>query len=431
LDAEGNVAYLINTTANITAQILNHWELTEAREMKAAFSDEQDRNEALLAFNENLSFDNVQLGLEQKLLQELIARLTEKDIQLEQAELTLRLAVEAANVGTWYIHCANRELRVSTRSKELFGYNPEDTMTLNEVAVQVVDDHRERIKATIEQAILTVGSYDESYPVMGFHDRQVRWVRAQGNTSVQAGGFLAFTGVIMDITDLKEDEQRKSDFISMVSHELKSPLTSLSGYAQILSARAKNSEDTFTAGMLDKMNGQVKKMTGMINGFLSKGHLESGKIHLQFTQFNLEDLVREWVDEVNLTVTAHRVSIGNCESVEVFADRDKISNVISNLLSNALKYSPNGGHIMVSCITVSGRAQVSVKDEGLGILAKDRITLFERYKRIRTEHTEKIAGFGIGLYLCAEIVRRHKGEIWVESEPGTGSTFFFNLPLLR
>ena len=428
-DEEGKVGYLINTTTNITGQVLNKLEAEAVKNLKQAYSDEKDLTEELLISNETLALDNAQLGIEQQILQELIAQLTVSEARVEQAELTLRLAMEAAKIGTWYIHCPTRELRVSDRLKELFGFYPNDKMTLDEFILQVTDEHSERIRAGVEQAIMTAGPYDESYPVIGFHDQKLRWVRALGNTFEQ-GDFLAFTGVIMDITDLKEDEQRKNDFISMVSHELKSPLTSLSGYTQILHSRAKNSDDAFTISTLDKMNGQVKKMTSMINGFLNKGHLESGKIHLQFTEFNIEGLVNELIDEVRLTVTTHLVNVGQCDTVNVFADRDKIGNVISNLLSNAVKYSPGGKYIEVNCAILNDRVQVSVKDEGMGMEAKDIKNLFGRYNRIKTQHTEKIIGFGIGLYLSAEIVRRHKGEIWVESEPGAGSTFYFNLPML-
>lgn len=429
-DSEGNVASLVTTTTNITEQILNHDELLEARKMLENYTNEQQLNEKLLVSNENLAIDNAQLGIEQRVLQDLIAQLTASEAKLEQAEMTLRLAVEAAKVGTWYVRCPNRELRVSNRLKELHGFYPADKMRLDEFVMQVRDDHRQRIMEAIEKAMVTVGPYDESYPIIGFHDKRVRWVRALGNTAMQQGDFLAFTGVIMDITDEKADEQRKNDFISMVSHELKSPLTLLGGYTQILKARAKNSQDAFTISTLDKMNAQMKKMTSMINGFLNTGHLESGKIHLQFIEFNLEGLVNEQIDDLRITATTHILNIGRCDPVQVFADRDKIGTVISNLLSNAVKYSPKGKYIQVNCAVIGGRVQVSVKDEGMGLAANDIKTLFERYSRVKTYDTEKIAGFGIGLYLCAEIVRRHKGEIWVESELGKGSAFYFDLPVL-
>lgn len=430
LDIEGKVAYLVNTTANITEQTLNHWELSETRQLREDFHNEQELNEELLTSNENLALDNAQLGIEQKILQDMIARLTESEAKVELAELTLRLAVEAANIGTWYIDRQTQELRSSSRLKELFGFDKEDVMGVTDFVSQIAVSHREQIEATIERAIATVGHYDESYPITGFHNGQIRWVRMLGNTSFQHGGFLAFTGVGMDITDLKEDELRKNDFISMVSHELKTPLASIKGYGQLLSARARKSEDVFAIDTLDRMNMQVKKMTGMIGGFLNKGQLESGKIQLQLVPFDIVELVNELVREARLMVTTHVVNVGRCEGIEVFADRDKIANVLSNLLSNAVKYSPKGRYVEVNCKVMDKWVQVSVKDEGIGIMPADIRHLFKRYGRVKTEQTENISGFGIGLYLCAEVIRCHEGHIWVESEPGIGSTFYFDLPLL-
>ncbi|RYY23474.1 MAG: PAS domain S-box protein [Sphingobacteriaceae bacterium] len=428
LDAEGNVAYLINTTANVTSQILNNRELSEVKKLQKDFNNEQELNVELLASNENLAQDNAQLGIEQKILQDLIAKLTESEAKVEQAELTMRLAIEAANVGTWYMDCESGTFQASTRLKELFGLYPENTLTLSYFIAQIDSSHREQIEITIKKAVTTVGPYDETYPINGF-DNKTRWVRVLGNTSVQHDDCLAFTGVVINITELKEDELRKNDFISMVSHELKTPLTSIAGYGQLLNSRAKKNEDVFMTGTLGKMNIQIKKMTDMINGFLDKGHLESGKIQLHFKAFNIADLVNELIDEIRLTVITHIVNVGHCDEVHVFADRNKIGNVISNLLSNAIKYSPKGRYIEVNCAIIANQVQVSVKDEGIGITPSEIEKLFERYHRVKTEQTENISGFGIGLYLCVEIIKRHQGRIWVESKPGTGSTFYFNLPL--
>jgi two-component system, OmpR family, sensor histidine kinase VicK len=105
--------------------------------------------------------------------------------------------------------------------------------------------------------------------------------------------------------------------------------------------------------------------------------------------------------------------------------------VVANFLSNAIKYSPRGKHIEVECQLAGKFVQVSVKDEGMGIKAQDLPRVFDRYYRVETNHTRNISGFGIGLYLCAEIIKHHGGKIWVESESGVGSTFYFSLPLAR
>jgi signal transduction histidine kinase len=232
----------------------------------------------------------------------------------------------------------------------------------------------------------------------------------------------------MDVTEQKKDEQRKNDFIGMVSHELKTPLTSLKGYAQILHAKAKKNEDTFATNALSKVTDQVTKMTSMINGFLNLSRLESGKIHLNKTIFDMEELVREHTEEAQLITTTHEIIFKPCDPVPVFADRDKVGSVISNMISNAIKYSPHGKQVEICCNVIGNTVQISVKDQGIGISEEDVPRLFDRFYRVESNETELISGFGIGLYLSAEIVQHHHGKIWVESKVGRGSTFFFSLP---
>jgi PAS domain S-box-containing protein len=245
------------------------------------------------------------------------------------------------------------------------------------------------------------------------------------------GRIIGLSKIARDITEKKLDETRKNDFIGMVSHELKTPLTSLNALLQVASLKLKNSPDSFLSSAMEKSNVQVKRMTSMINGFLNISRLESGKIQIDKQRFDMEKLISEVIDEITLTVSSHIISFTPNHPVEVNADRDKISSVISNLVSNAVKYSPNGKHIQVTCEVQGQNVIVSVKDEGIGIKPQDIDMIFDRYYRIESSDTQHISGFGIGLYLSAEIVRQHQGEISVDSETGVGSVFYFSLPLDR
>jgi PAS domain S-box-containing protein len=243
------------------------------------------------------------------------------------------------------------------------------------------------------------------------------------------GNIIGLSKIARDITEQKKDEVRKNDFIGMVSHELKTPLTSLSAILQVAQAKLKDSDDAFLSGAMNKANTQVKRMSGMINGFLNISRLESGKIMIDKRTFDLEEMISEVIDEVKLTVNSHQLNFIPCAATEVYADHDKISSVISNLISNAVKYSPRGKNVDITCEVSEGKAIVSVKDEGMGIKAQDIDKIFDRYYRVQSNHTQHISGFGIGLYLSAEIVRRHGGEIWAESESGKGSKFTFSIPV--
>jgi signal transduction histidine kinase len=174
---------------------------------------------------------------------------------------------------------------------------------------------------------------------------------------------------------------------------------------------------------------QAKKMISLINGFLNISRLESGKLEIDKQFFNLTALIQEELEEIRLSATVHSFVFEPADAMPVFADREKIGSVVSNLLSNAVKYSPKGKIITVKCVVSDNEVQVQVQDEGMGISTQDLPHIFDRYYRAETVHGQHIAGFGVGLYLSAEIIQRHEGRIWAESTKGVGSVFSFTLPL--
>jgi len=238
---------------------------------------------------------------------------------------------------------------------------------------------------------------------------------------------ISLNGTLQDITELKQDEQRKNDFIGMVSHELKTPLTSLKAYLQLLQIKAV--KDPFTVVALGKADTQVKKMTAMIDGFLNLSRLESGKIYLDLERFDMMELIEEVVNEFSVTSASNQILFNRVNPISVHADRSKIGQVATNLISNAIKYSGDGQNIEISCLVKENSIVVSIKDYGIGIKPEDLERLFERFYRVDTSDMKTISGFGIGLYLSAEIIQRHNGKIWVESVYGEGSTFYFSLSI--
>jgi PAS domain S-box-containing protein len=242
-----------------------------------------------------------------------------------------------------------------------------------------------------------------------------------------AGNIIGLSKIARDISEKKKDEIRKNDFIGMVSHELKTPLTSLTAILQVLQNKLKKSDDSFVTDGLNRATLQARKMSTMINGFLNISRLESGKIQIDKQLFIIGDLIREIISETNLTGLSHIIQLEHCDKVVVQADQEKIGSVLSNLLGNAVKYSPKGSAIRISCKQLDQAVQVSISDEGLGIRMEDRDHIFDRYYRV--ENNRNISGFGIGLYLSAEIIQHHNGQISVESENGKGSTFYFTLPV--
>ncbi|MES2061865.1 MAG: PAS domain S-box protein [Bacteroidota bacterium] len=239
------------------------------------------------------------------------------------------------------------------------------------------------------------------------------------------GNIIGLSKIARDITEKKQEELRKNDFIAMVSHELKTPLTSIRTYIQVLLARTKNDEDAFKTNALTRADVQAKKMTSMIQDFLSLARLEEGKIRITKEAFELHDLIEEIASDAQFLTSSHEVRLVDCKDIRINADRDKIGQVLINLLSNAIKYSPKGGTITIGCTKKDNDVKIYVSDEGIGISPLDQKRLFEKFYRVKDEKIKTISGFGIGLYLVAEILRYHHAEIKVESTEGVGSTFYF------
>jgi len=213
--------------------------------------------------------------------------------------------------------------------------------------------------------------------------------------------------------------------LAFVSHELKTPLTSLKSYIQF--ALQKTSDVAFLTKALHRAELQAGKMEAMIKDFLNISRFEEGQLDVKKTDFNLSALIAECIEDAKLSKSTHQIDYQEEVEVSVCADREKIAMVLTNLLNNAQKYSPNGGRIRITNQVKGNAVRIEVRDEGLGISKADQQKLFHKFSRISTGETEAIPGFGIGLYLVANILKLHDSEISVESELGKGTSFSFDL----
>ncbi|GAA4101968.1 PAS domain S-box protein [Mucilaginibacter panaciglaebae] len=246
------------------------------------------------------------------------------------------------------------------------------------------------------------------------------------------GRIIGSSKIARDISEKKQEERRKNDFIGMVSHELKTPLTSIRSYVQILLAEAKKrSSDAFIINALTRADVQTRKMSHMIQDFLNLARLEEGKIQLQQNIFELQPLIEEIASDAQALTTAHHIQFNNCTGVKVKADREKIGQVLMNLLTNAIKYSPKGGDITITGTPQTDKITIRVADHGVGIGATEQKKLFQRFYRVENEQIQVVSGFGIGLYLVSEMLRYHNSQIEVESQEGVGSSFIFSLNMLN
>jgi two-component system sensor histidine kinase VicK len=239
------------------------------------------------------------------------------------------------------------------------------------------------------------------------------------------GKVIGLSKIARDITERKATEKMKSDFVGFVTHELKTPLTSLKSYLQI--ALKKSNEEAFLSMVLDRAQLQADKMSAMITDFLDMSRMEDGLLKMEMEEFDLSSLLRECAEDAKILSEKHEVVCNIEHGLYVCGDSSKLSMVITNLINNAQKYSPDGGRIKISCIRNSGSILVSIADEGIGISHADQLNMFKKFHRVESERTKGIPGFGIGLYLASIILSLHASVFRVDSSPGNGSTFSFEL----
>lgn len=246
------------------------------------------------------------------------------------------------------------------------------------------------------------------------------------------GKIIGVSKIARDITDKKQEEQRKNDFIAIVSHELKTPLTSMRSYIQLALVKAKERADEFTETVLSRAENQTRKMTTMIQDFLNLSRLEDGKMSLNLSEFSLNGLMDEVLNEILTLAPKHVIEYEHCPETIITGDREKLYHVVSNLLGNAVKYSAEGSFIGFVCTLKGDKVELKVSDQGVGISHADQARLFERFYRVDNAHQQHVSGFGIGLYLVSEILKLHGSQIKVQSELGKGSTFSFEIaPVIR
>ena len=245
------------------------------------------------------------------------------------------------------------------------------------------------------------------------------------------GRIQGAVAILRDMTLARQAQQERDDFISIVSHELKTPITSIKGYAQMLLRRAEEAgRDERDLKGLRIINDEVDRMVNLINQLLDVSRLETRRLELNLDRVDLVSLASDTVDRLQMTTSRHTLRLrAPQEPIWVTADPLRLAQVLSNLLMNAIQYSPAGGPVEVTVEAQEGRAWVSVRDWGIGIAPEDQPRLFQRFYRGLRKGNASPTGMGLGLYISREIVLRHHGDIAFHSRPGQGSTFLFWLPL--
>lgn len=240
---------------------------------------------------------------------------------------------------------------------------------------------------------------------------------------------------IEDVTKVRNIETQKDEFASIIMHELKTPVSTISGYLQLLQAHLSKRGDKKLLGYADSMEEQVVRLTSLINGLLNSSKIRAVGFDYQDGIFDINELITETIEDVQKTCKTHDITQEGKVVRYVKGDRERIAQVLINFLINAIRYSPNANKVVVRTSIEHNKVIVSVEDFGIGISKLNQKKVFERFFRLNgsneqnsSSNKENFYGVGLGLDISSQIVHHHKGKMWVESTEGKGSLFNFSLP---
>ncbi len=289
------------------------------------------------------------------------------------------------------------------------------------------DQYGEALKVW-KHSLETLENFNMEFQLKRKSDGMYRWHICRATAIINdAGTVTSWVGVAADIDEQKAKEKAKDEFISIASHELKTPLTSARAYVQLIehSMQKKNDTDLIFA---KKASAAIDKLNHLVTELLDVSKIQHGKLGLNISSFNFNEMLSAAIESVQIAAQKHTIILTGKIRQKFKGDEERLKQVVVNLLTNAIKYSPAEDTAFVNASEENDTLKVSIKDNGIGISKKNLNKIFDRYYR-EEELASHFQGLGIGLSIAKEIINRHNGKIWAESEPGKGSTFYFTLPV--
>ncbi|WP_411274213.1 ATP-binding protein [Daejeonella sp.] len=288
-------------------------------------------------------------------------------------------------------------------------------------------DEVERVARKFENDLNSGRKWEDTFPLRRA-DGEYRWFLSKAvPLKNDEGKIVRWIGTNTDVTEEMKLAQQKDDFISIASHELKTPIASLKASVQMMHRIKNDASSPLFPKLIDQSNRSIEKMTSLIENLLNVDRMREGQLRLSKSMFCINDLLDSCCNHVRMGKKYELIIEGDT-ALQIFADEHRIEQVVVNFVNNAVKYAPNSEMIKITISKVNGHAKISVKDFGMGIPKEQQPHLFDRYWR--ADHSgAQYSGLGLGLYICAEIVKRHGGQIGVDSVSGVGSEFWFTIPL--
>ena len=343
------------------------------------------------------------------------------------------LAKQAAGIGVWDWDITKDNLIWDDKMYELYNLSKESFRNIYEAwEMRIHHDDLQTTRQAINDALTGKRDFHTQFRVV-WADRSVHYIQAYGKVQRDNNGnAVRMTGVNWDISQTKAVETMKNEFISTVSHELRTPLTSIRGSLGLIADGATGPIADKTAKMVNIGLSNCERLIRLINDILDIEKIESGNMQFNFEPSNLTQLIEKAIDINTGLADQYRVKLKyeRFNAVFVNADRDKILQVLTNLISNAVKYSPENSYVELSIIPENGFAKVSISDRGRGIPPEFKSRVFQKFSQVDSSDARQKGGTGLGLSICKAIVENHGGTIDYESAINNGTTFYFYLPLI-
>lgn len=289
-------------------------------------------------------------------------------------------------------------------------------------------DELEEFKKRLNKAAETGSDLEMEMKLLNKEGEYIWNLHRASPVNDENGNIKMWVGVTSEIQKMKDDERQKENFLSMASHELKTPLTTIKAYGQIAEMMLQENGDSKTLAIVTKMGKQITRFSTLIGELLDFTKIQEGKLIYDESFFEFTEFIKEVVEDMRHTTVTHKILYFQDADARIFGDKEKLSQVVNNLISNGIKYSPGANEILVNTRLQDDGVTLSIQDYGIGIAKEVQDKVFEQFYRVTGDSQTTYPGMGIGLYICSEIIKREGGKIWVESSSEKGSVFCIWLP---
>ena len=347
-------------------------------------------------------------------------------INVEDAQNRL---LDFNDLGIWDADLRSGALNLCDRAKHILGLGSDKPLQIADGLMRIRKFQRKELLLKLKISGTANAKFRHEVSLV-CRDKEVpKRISIMGHIEYDNGHVAKrVIGIIAEAAEQVSESVNKSDLLAIVSHELKSPLTTIKLYIQLADKIAKEGTGIKMDKYLALAVREVDSMNLLMENFLDLTAIENGGIRLARQTFDVSCLLNEVVAHWSVNTPDHRFIYQAGASVFISADLIKIKQVLHNLLSNAVKYSANATDISVNCVVKHAHIEICIRDQGEGISEIDQEKLFGRFSRVGAQQSGRIDGHGMGLFLVREIVRKHQGTVWLQSQPGHGTAFYFSLP---